>query len=686
MRAEIRCVSLSVLAVAVPPSTFAAEENAIAFFVAPDGDDGGPGTGEHPFGSLEAARDAIRRLKRAGPLAAPAFVWIRGGTYVRERTFTLKPEDAGTAEAPIVYRACEGQRVRITGGRSIDASRWKPVEDPAILARIDEGARGKVLAVDLRAQGIADVGAMSILAPMLELFVEGRRLPLARWPNAGWAPIGDVVTIAADGSASLAGENPRGKSFRFEGDRPLRWRAAREAVLHGFWFYGWLDQHVAIERIDPERREIVLAETPGGGIKKGQWFRALNLIEEIDEPGEWVLERSSGIAYLYPPPEFPASPIVASTLEEPLIVLDGTSHTTIRGLILEVTRGVGAVVGGGEENRLAGCTIRGIGSQGVIVDGGKRNGLLGCDIHDIGGGGVRVTGGNRSTLAPAEDYVVNCHIHEYAQRKKVYEPAVRLYGVGHRVAHNRIHDAPHQAIGYDGNDHAIEFNEIHDVVLETSDAGALYTGCDWTFRGNAVRHNFFHHIPFRPGFGSKVVYIDDCASSTDIIGNIFYKARECAFVGGGRDNRIENNIFIDCEKPVHLDTRGLTWEHFRPEGPMYEKLRRVPFDRPPWSIRYPALARILDEHPQAPLGNTLARNVSVRSTWGTPDARYFAIRDNYLTGDDPGFADAANMDFALRDDSIIYERIPGFRRIPFERIGLYPDKFRASWPVARRGP
>jgi len=673
---SLRSLTLVLIFAAISPAWGAAENPAVALFVAPEGSDENAGTREKPFASLEAARDAIRRLKRAGPLAGPVTVWIRSGTYPRDRTFTLKAEDAGTADAPITYRADDGEAVRITGGREIEAEWWKPVDDPAVIARLDEAARGKILVADLRARGITDYGEMSILAPMLELFVEGRRLPLARWPNDGWAPIGDVVKIGSDGSASLAGENPQGKAFRYEGDRPKRWLAACQAVLHGFWFYGWMDQHVAIAGIDPEKKEIALAETPGGGIKKGQWFRALNLIEEIDEPGEWVLDRATGIVYLYPPPGFPATPVFASLLKEALFVLDGTSHITIRGLILEVTRGLAVVIGGGEGNRLAGCIIRGIGSQGVIIDHGKQNGLLSCDIHDLGAGGVRVTGGNRSTLDPAENYVVNCHIHDYAQRKKVYEPAVRLYGVGHRVAHNRIHDAPHQAIGYDGNDHVIELNEIHDVVLESSDAGALYTGRDWTFRGNIVRHNFFHHIPFRPGYGSKVVYLDDCASSTDIIGNVFYKARECAFVGGGRDNRVENNIFIDCEKPVHLDTRGLTWEYFQPEGPMYEDLRRVPYDRPPWSIRYPALARILDDHPQAPLGNTLERNVSVRSSWGTPNAKYFAIRDNYLTDDDPGSIDAAHRNFGLRDDAIVYEKVSGFRKIPFERIGLYADEFR----------
>ena len=169
---------------------------------------------------------------------------------------------------------------------------------------------------------------------------------------------------------------------------------------------------------------------------------------------------------------------------------------------------------------------------------------------------------------------MNNHIHRYAQRKKVYQPAVRMYGVGHRIAHNLIHDAPHQAIGYDGNDHVIEFNEIHHVVLESADAGVLYTGCNWTFRGNVVRHNFIHSIPHGPGLGTVGVYLDDCASSTKIFGNVFYDMLKPTFIGGGRDNVIANNIFVECDTPVHLDNRGLRWEHFRPKGPMYKHLER----------------------------------------------------------------------------------------------------------------
>jgi hypothetical protein len=113
---------------------------------------------------------------------------------------------------------------------------------------------------------------------------------------------------------------------------------------------------------------------------------------------------------------------------------------------------------------------------------------------------------------------------------------------------------------------------------------------------------------------------------------------------------------------------------------MYASLRAVPYDKPPWSTRYPALARILHEHPQAPLGNVVADNVSVRSTWRDPDRKYVQIADNFITEEDPGFVDAAYMDFRLKDDSIVYRKISAFKKIPFDKIGPYQDAYRETWP------
>jgi len=87
-------------------------------FVSPDGNDAGPGTQERPFATLQGARDAIRALKQAGPLPdGGVTVYLREGLYEVSTTFVLDAQDSGTPEAPIVYRAFEGEQpvIRLAG-------------------------------------------------------------------------------------------------------------------------------------------------------------------------------------------------------------------------------------------------------------------------------------------------------------------------------------------------------------------------------------------------------------------------------------------------------------------------------------------------------------------------------------------------------------------------------------------
>ena len=144
----------------------------------------------------------------------------------------------------------------------------------------------------------------------------------------------------------------------------------------------------------------------------------------------------------------------------------------------------------------------------------------------------------------------------------MYHAAVLMNGVGNRVTHNLIHDAPHMAINFGGNDHLIEMNEIHDVCRESNDAGAIYGGRDWTMRGTKVRYNYFHHISGFEGRSCVGVYLDDQLSGIEIRGNLFYKVTRAAMIGGGRDCSIVNNVFVDCVPATHVDARGLNWAAF----------------------------------------------------------------------------------------------------------------------------
>ncbi|MBL7132632.1 MAG: right-handed parallel beta-helix repeat-containing protein [Phycisphaerae bacterium] len=681
-----------------------------ALYVAPDGADDNPGTKAKPLATLMAARDAVRKLRAKGKLPAGGVaVWVRGGTYELDGPLELDARDSGTKDGRIVYRAVAGEPVRLMGGRLIPPSAFEPVRDKAVLARLDEAARGKVRQCDLKKLGIRDLGALSRGAlhggPMLELFFNDRAMPISRWPNKGWAKYGRVID---KGSIPRWAEKPdRPGVLEYTGDRPKRWAKAPEIFLHGYWHHDWYDDVLKVAKLDAQKRRITFTTPHTYGLRSGRRYAALNLLEEIDSPGEWVLDRTSGVLYLYPPGAMAKARIAVSMLAEPMVTLKGASHVTLRGLTFEVTRGSAVAIRGGTDNLVAGCTVRNVGTSAVQIrplaerrDGpvrletgdpvkdGRRNGVVGCDLYEIGTSGISLVGGDRRTLAPAGHYAVNNDIHHYSRRKRTNCPAIGISGVGNRMAHNFIHDAPHCGVFYSGNEHVIEFNEATRLCWETGDVGVFYSGRNWTFRGNVVRHNFLHHIQAPGSHGSMAVYLDDSHSSTKIVGNVFYKVQRAAFIGGGRDNVVDNNIFLDCGAAVHLDNRSQGWAHKyqKPGGDhrMYGKLKDVRHDQPPWSARYPKLARILKETPHAPLGNVVTRNVCVRGRWLNVyrgGEKLLAMKDNFVTTGDPGFVDAEGLDFQLRDDSAVYKKVPGFRKIPFEKIGLYVDEYRKSLPL-----
>ncbi len=261
-------------------------------FVSPKGNDAHAGTKAQPFKSLEKARDAARKLKRDRKVV----VWLRGGVYEREKAFELTAEDSGSDKRPVVYRACPGEEARIVGGKVV--TEWKPVSDKAVLARLTPEARGKVVQADLRALGVTDYGPVK--GGGLELFFQNKPMTLARWPNEGFIKITGLVE---PGTVNVRGtKGSKTGKFMYPGDRPKRWAGENDAWVHGYWFWDWSDQRHAIRSIDTKKR-IISVEPPyhGYGYRVGQWFYALNILAELDQPGEWYVDREAGILYFWPP-------------------------------------------------------------------------------------------------------------------------------------------------------------------------------------------------------------------------------------------------------------------------------------------------------------------------------------------------------------------------------------------------
>ncbi len=698
-----RCYFLSGLVVV---SCLAGIIHAVAadFHVASLGSDQNSGSATKPFASLERARDAVRALRTQGQWPVDGVtVWIHGGDYLRTNALEFTARDSGEPGRPVTWRAVADERVRWLGGRVIRG--FIPVDDPAILNRLDPAARGRVLQADLR-----DLTSAALLAKgemksrgfsrattpsHPELFFAGRPMTLARWPNEGASE-----KIAGFPETSGQGDDHGGKigqvsgGFLYAGDRPRRWQNTGDLWVHGYWAWDWANSYEHVASLDLERR-FIQTSPPYGlyGFRKGQRFHFLNLLEELDQPGEWFLDRQAQRLYFWPPAPITSGEALLSLSDQPFVRCTDASHLVFRSLTMEATRGSAIAISGGTNVRVQGCRLANLGNLGVTIAGGTKHGVTSCDVFDTGDGGVALDGGDRRTLTSSGHFVENCHFQRQGRWSKCYVPAVLLNGVGQRASHNHIHDHPHCAILFNGNDHLIEFNDIHHIALETGDVGAIYTGRDYSYRGNRIRHNFIHETG-GVGMGSMGVYMDDCVSGTEVFGNVFYKVHWAMFIGGGRDHRVENNLFVDCDPAVRADGRGLdptpVWRGMVDDY-MRRQLRAVPAAL--YRDRYPAM-KTLDAWygpPDGtavvgdafkgvpPEGNRIARNVCYGKwldvSWRAKP-EMFDLRDNTVTND-VNLVQARDG-FRPPKDSPAWKA--GFEAIPFERIGLRndPDRQRLS--------
>ena len=664
----------------------------VEVWVAPDGNDGGLGTREAPFASLAGARDRVWKIKAEGELpVGGATVWVRGGEYFLEETFVLEERDGGSEEAPVVYRAWEEEEVRLSGGRRIPEEVFRSVEGDTAVARVDAEVRPHVRVVDLGGLGVVGVGEVPDTyrgaAGLAELFFEDERMTLARWPNEGWAEVDEIVE---QGSVPRQGETDgRPGSFGYAGERPERW-VGREVWLHGYWCFDWYDEAIRVAEIDPVEKVVSFSAPHHYGVRNGnppprRWY-ATNVLEELDRPGEYYLDRQAGKLYFWPPGELEGARVVLSMLEEPILKLDGVSHLTLRGFIVENGRGTGVAVEGGTGVEVLACAVRNVGGTGISVAGGEGHRVEACDIHDTGTLGLVLKGGDRRTLMPGGHRAVNNHIYRFARLQRTYASGIQVNGVGNLLAHNLLHDSPHQAIGLGGNDHVVEYNVVHHVTMETDDCGAFYKGRNPSCRGNVVRFNFWHHIGREGGHGNNAVYFDDGDGGDVVFGNVFFRAGEPAkgnmgtvFSHGGHDLLIENNIFVECKRAIGASP----WDDERwkgmIEGELWQErlLREVDITSSLYLEKYPRLEGFMSPQGE-PRMSAATRNVAVMC--GEFFYGNFEDRENLVMDQDPGFVDMEKGNFALREDAAIFRKAPGFEPIPFGEMGLFVDELRPTLP------
>jgi hypothetical protein len=581
------------------------ESKPLDIYVSPSGSDSDLGTAARPLATLEAARD------RARSTSAKRIV-LRAGTYRLGRSFTLDAKNSGLS---IV--AFRGERPLISGGRRIPPSAVHPCREPSVLARLlDPLAARQVLEVDLDKCGLKELspftpyGFPRPIAPAPNtLYAGGEMMAAARWPNTGFA---HVKKVSEPGNGEGEQDRPKRRPvFTADSDRPKQWKNASEVWLYGYWKFDWADESIRLAGVDASSGEITLESPHVYGVDAGTPFFAENLLEELDAPGEYYVDREKRTLYFIPKDRASLDDLVLSELGEPLLAVRGAKGVTIRGIDFAYGRGDGIRIQDSENVRIEACELYDLGERAVTVEGGQACGIRSSNIWNTGEGGITLSGGDRKTLTPSRHFVENCDIHHYQRRTQTYRPAVSIAGVGQRVSHCAMHDAPHSAIIFGGNDHLIEGNEFFRTISRTGDGGVVYTGRDWTARGTQILDNDFHdNIGIRKW--EPAIYLDDLASGIVARGNSIRNCHWAFLIGGGRDNVIEENTIVDCALAFRADARGLGWAA-KSRPTMMERLNAVPYQSEPWRSRYPALVDILAEDPMAPRANVLRGNVLIRS-------------------------------------------------------------------------
>lgn len=583
-------------------------------FVSAKASTSGDGSENAPFKTVEEAKELAISCND------DVTVIIDEGRYFFKKSLVLQ----NVCNKKIEFKAKDGKKVYFDGGIVLDWKKAKKVSDKKIKDRIiDKNASEKVLEIDLSEFDIeyAKYGTRGFRRATVpscnELYVNSVPYNVAQYPNVGeeLIPLKKVVD---------SGSNPynlefdmRPATFVYEDSRCDLWKEAKGFYVSGLFTWSFADDTLEIDSIDTNNKTMttVLPHLPGMVAQPFSRWYAINLLEEIDVPGEYFVDKETQKVYFYPTESIENAFIQLSVLGEPMVVLENCNNVVFCGITFENSRGTGAYIEKGENCCFKDCTFRNLGMVGVQIgqgatalpegkhnahgimaddvenpkgesriigswhemlyqfpawnsEGGKNNGVLNCEIYNTGTGGVMLGGGDRKKLIPAGNYVHNCELYNVNRLDRTYKAGVNISGVGNKISNCEIYDMPGFAVYLHGNDHIIEYNKIHDVVKEVADAGAIYWGRDLSEVGNVVRYNFIYNITglkSKGTLGVCAVYLDDYASFNAVYGNYFYNINQSRKVGPfgvvfwncGGQTSVNNNIFVDCPAPLCPKENGM---------------------------------------------------------------------------------------------------------------------------------
>ncbi len=558
--------------------------------VSPIGKDTNDGTEASPYQTLSKAQTAARELISAG-LQEDLQVVLHGGRYQLSSELQFTADDTDSSHR-VTWMARDGANAVISGGKAITG--WQLQPDGIWTVQIPEVQSGDWY--------------------FRQLFVDGKRAIRARYPNEdgtnNWALQCESTYSGGSSSKSITSYGAKVLDDDAMVDAAATWQGFEDIEM--VVLRVWSASRKFLTDFDADTRSFEF-EGPHSQVvhyqltKNPKYCYFENSKSFLDSPGEFYLERSSGICYYIPRPGENLSqleviaPVVSVGMDSParLVRVSGPLENlhfynlTFAHCDFDIPRitndpkgfsgwseGQGCYDMGGagpnyvrplpgaihldsvKNSSFVKCRVLHMEPSGIMLDNSGGNSSTGstgnlfkaCEIADIGGNGISVDHWDSTST---NNIIDNCSIHHIAGRFHSGHPVVSSKSGSQTISQNEIYHLAYggPSIGWwgGGNSYTISYNHIHDYNNMVHDTGAIYTLGNLS--GTLIEHNHLHDGNRSVNqSGARIIFFDELSENAHIDGNIGYDSNnEFAF------NNHKNTETVDGVTYKDGWTR-MTWE------------------------------------------------------------------------------------------------------------------------------
>src|SRR5579872_435769 len=582
------------------------------FYIATDGNDAWSGTlaapnsgnTDGPFATVGRAQTAVQGILKNPQGRTQIVVQIRQGMYFVSQPLSFSSADSGTAQLQVNWENYPSETPTISGGMELGSGSglsWKNIN-------------GNQWQVSLPTS----------TQYFEQLFYNQQRRLRPRLGGALGTYYRVAATIYLSGSSSGPAPDPNcavyvsGSGwecfdrFQYNASDPISasWQNLNSPYPQGdievYDFEKWQVAKLRIKSIDTSSNIIYFTgpteqENPDMGFIVDHRYVVENVKDDLTQPGQWFLDRSSSpwtLTYLANAGENPNTDSVIVPQASQVMIATGMQYVSFTGLTFAHDNFTVPAAGYPSLRQDPGITgaVTCLNCQNVTFNGDifmqtaggglelytnnknsvtANNAVENAGFYDLGGFGIRVgmPAGYTDTdmNVPHGTAIENTLIASYG---RVFPSAIGLVqgdGNNNTYSHNDIFDGYHSGVeicalgcpfgaqNSNGSFNNItEFNHVYDIGQGlTDDIACIYYntgGPNHTAVGNKILNNKCHdvtdaHTLDTDGYGGQGLYMDAQTGLVDVENNLVYRVASNAVhlsngpAAPGEANIIQNNIF-----------------------------------------------------------------------------------------------------------------------------------------------